>query len=270
MNLVVIGTGYVGLVTGTCFAEMGNQVTCVDNNSKKLDQIRAGNIPILEPGLNDLVDKNLNSGRLTLTSNLQEAIRDVDVIFVAVGTPAGEDGSADLSYVLAVAKQIGEFIETPVVIADKSTVPVGTAELVQREIQNALEQRGVEVKFDVVSNPEFLRKGSAVSDFMYPDRIVVGTTEPRSQRVMTELYSVFAKKEDRVQFVGVRDAEMIKYAANAMLATKISFMNEIAMMCDQFGIDIETFGGVSAVTPESVPNLYIQAAVMAAPVSRKM
>ena len=239
MNLVVVGTGYVGLVTGTCFAEMGNQVACVDVDQQKLDRITSGQLPIHEPGLDDLVAKNIASGRLTFTSDLTLAVKDVDVIFVAVGTPAGEDGNADLTHVLAVAEQIGNAINAPVVIAGKSTVPVGTAARVKATIQKVLNKRRMSVLFDVVSNPEFLREGSAVSDFMYPDRIVVGTSEPRSQRVMAELYSAFAKKEDRIQFVGVRDAEMIKYAANAMLATKISFINEVAVMCDRLGIDVE-------------------------------
>tara|TARA_R110002073_G_scaffold37559_6_gene108180 strand:- start:1289 stop:2644 length:1356 start_codon:yes stop_codon:yes gene_type:complete len=239
MNLVVVGTGYVGLVTGTCFAEMGNQVACVDVDQQKLDRITSGQLPIHEPGLDDLVAKNIASGRLTFTSDLTLAVKDVDVIFVAVGTPAGEDGNADLTHVLAVAEQIGNAINAPVVIAGKSTVPVGTAARVKATIQKVLNKRRMSVLFDVVSNPEFLREGSAISDFMYPDRIVVGTSEPRSQRVMAELYSAFAKKEDRIQFVGVRDAEMIKYAANAMLATKISFINEVAVMCDRLGIDVE-------------------------------
>ena len=239
MKLGIVGTGYVGLVTGTCFAEMGNTVVCVDIDEQKLARLRQGLVPIHEPGLEKLVLSNYESGRLTFTSELSDALEDAEAIFIAVGTPPNEDGSADLGYVLAVAQEIGEKMQQPIVVADKSTVPVGTADKVRATIQGALEQRGVEIDFDVVSNPEFLREGSAVKDFMYPDRIVVGTDQPRSQRVMEELYDAFAKKENRLQFVGVRDAEMIKYAANAMLATKISFMNEVSLMCDEFGIDVE-------------------------------
>ena len=239
MKLGIVGTGSVGLVTGTCFAEMGNTVVCADVDEAKLDALRACQIPIHEPGLDELVLSNTEAGRLLFTSDLNEALEDAEVVFIAVGTPPNEDGSADLGYVLAVAQEIGEKLQHPIVIADKSTVPVGTADQVRATIAAALDQRGTDIDFDVVSNPEFLREGSAVKDFMYPDRIVVGTDQPRSQRVMEELYDAFAKKENRLQFVGVRDAEMIKYAANAMLATKISFMNEVSLMCDEFGIDVE-------------------------------
>ncbi len=239
MKLTIVGTGYVGLVTGTCFAEMGNTAVCVDIDEPKLDALRAGNIPIHEPGLRDLVISNTEAGRLQFSADLGAAMVDAEVIFIAVGTPPNEDGSADLSHVLAVAREIGEKLNHPIVVADKSTVPVGTADKVHQTIAAALAERSVEIEFDVVSNPEFLREGSAVKDFMYPDRIVVGTDQPKSRRVMEELYDAFAKKENRIQFVGVRDAEMIKYAANAMLATKISFMNEVALMCDEFGIDVE-------------------------------
>lgn len=239
MKLGIVGTGYVGLVTGTCFAEMGNTVVCVDIDEAKLEALRAGDIPIHEPGLHELVASNTEAGRLQFMSDLGAAMTDAEVIFIAVGTPPNEDGSADLSHVLAVAREIGEKLTHPIVVADKSTVPVGTADKVQQTIAAALAERDIDIEFDVVSNPEFLREGSAVKDFMYPDRIVVGTDQPKSQRVMEELYDAFAKKENRIQFVGVRDAEMIKYAANAMLATKISFMNEVALMCDEFGIDVE-------------------------------
>ena len=239
MKLTIVGTGYVGLVTGTCFAEMGNTAVCVDIDEPKLEALRAGDIPIHEPGLRDLVISNTEAGRLQFSTDLGAAMVDAEVIFIAVGTPPNEDGSADLSHVLAVAREIGEKLNHPIVVADKSTVPVGTADKVHQAIAAALAERSVEIEFDVVSNPEFLREGSAVKDFMYPDRIVVGTDQPKSQRVMEELYDAFAKKENRIQFVGVRDAEMIKYAANAMLATKISFMNEVALMCDEFGIDVE-------------------------------
>lgn len=240
MKLAIVGTGYVGLVTGSCFAEMGNQVVCVDIDEKKLADLRAGIIPIHEPGLEAIVISNAASGRLVFSSDLADAMQDAEVIFIAVGTPPNEDGSADLSHVLSVARSIGEKLQHPIVVVDKSTVPVGTADKVRHAIAQELEQRGESIEFDVISNPEFLREGSAVNDFMYPDRIVVGTENPRSERVMEELYGSFSKKQDRIQFVGVRDAEMIKYAANAMLATKISFMNEIALMCDQFGVDVES------------------------------
>ncbi|MBO6565575.1 MAG: UDP-glucose/GDP-mannose dehydrogenase family protein [Pseudomonadales bacterium] len=239
MKLAIVGTGYVGLVTGTCFAEMGNNVTCVDIDEAKLDDLRNGVIPIHEPGLNDLVASNYDAGRLTFSSDLATAMQDAEVIFIAVGTPPNEDGSADLSYVLSVAKSIGERLTHPIVVVDKSTVPVGTADKVREAIQVQLDERGEQIEFDVISNPEFLREGSAVKDFMYPDRIVVGTNSAKSERVMEELYGAFSKKQDRIQFVGIRDAEMIKYAANAMLATKISFMNEVALMCDEFGVDVE-------------------------------
>ena len=239
MKIAMIGTGYVGLVSGVCFSDFGHNVVCVDKDANKIANLKQGKVPIFEPGLDMLMAKNVDAGRLTFTVDLRSAIEGADAVFIAVGTPPNEDGSADLGYVLAVAQEIGEKMQQPIVVADKSTVPVGTADKVRATIQSALEQRGVEIDFDVVSNPEFLREGSAVKDFMYPDRIVVGTDQPRSQRVMEELYDAFAKKENRLQFVGVRDAEMIKYAANAMLATKISFMNEVALMCDEFGIDVE-------------------------------
>ena len=239
MKIAIVGTGYVGLVTGACFAEMGNQVTCVDIDEKKLQGLRNGIVPIHEPGLEELVISNTASGRLTFTADFSSAINDSEVAFIAVGTPPNEDGSADLTHVLDVAKSIGQAITHPIVVADKSTVPVGTADQVRATIDAALLSRGESIEFDVVSNPEFLREGSAVKDFMYPDRIVVGTDSPKAERVMDELYGAFSKKQDRIQFVGVRDAEMTKYAANAMLATKISFMNEVAMMCDELGVDVE-------------------------------
>ncbi len=239
MKISIVGTGYVGLVTGTCFAEMGNQVVCVDIDESKLDGLRAGIVPIHEPGLKGLVVSNTAAGRLSFSSDLQSAILDAEVVFIAVGTPPNEDGSADLSHVLAVATGIGQTLEHPIVVVDKSTVPVGTADKVRETIQAAISARDVTIDFDVVSNPEFLREGSAVKDFMYPDRIVVGTDNQKSERTMEELYGAFSKKQDCIQFVGIRDAEMIKYAANAMLATKISFMNEVALMCDSLGVDVE-------------------------------
>jgi UDPglucose 6-dehydrogenase len=239
MKLVIVGTGYVGLVTGACFAEMGNQVVCVDIDEAKLNDLRNGIIPIHEPGLEAIVISNAESGRLEFSSDLFAAMIDAEVLFIAVGTPPNEDGSADLRHVLAVAQSVGQKLEQPIVVVDKSTVPVGTADKVRGAIQSELDARKSDLDFDVISNPEFLKEGSAVNDFMYPDRIVVGTDNPRSERVMEELYGAFSKKQERLQFVGVRDAEMIKYAANAMLATKISFMNEIALMCDHYGVDVE-------------------------------
>lgn len=239
MKLVVVGTGYVGLVTGACFAEMGNEVVCVDIDEAKLDALRAGMIPIHEPGLEEVVAGNADAGRLQFSGDLAGSLTDAEVVFIAVGTPPAEDGSADLKHVLTVARSIGEVMQEPLVVATKSTVPVGTADKVRAAVSESLDARGTELDFDVVSNPEFLREGSAVKDFMYPDRIIIGTDNPRSQRVMEELYSVFSRRESRIHFVGIRDAEMIKYAANAMLATKISFMNEVALMCDVFGVDVE-------------------------------
>ena len=239
MKIAIVGAGYVGLVTGACFAEMGNNTVCVDIDEQKLTGLRQGILPIHEPGLEQMVVANMSAGRLVFSSDLSAAISDAEVVFIAVGTPPNEDGSADLSHVLAVARSIGQKIQHPIVVVNKSTVPVGTADKVNEALRAELDQRGVDIDFDVVSNPEFLREGSAVQDFMYPDRIVVGAENPKSERVMEELYGSFSKKQDRIQFVGIRDAEMIKYAANAMLATKISFMNEVALMCDEFGIDVE-------------------------------
>jgi len=240
MNLTIIGTGYVGLVTGTCFAEMGNFVTCVDVDAAKVEQLRAGHIPIYEPGLEPLVLSNVREGRLKFTTDLAEAMAGSNVYFIAVGTPPGEDGSADLKYVLAVAREIGRNLNGYAVIVDKSTVPVGTADQVKAVVQGELDRRGASFEFDVVSNPEFLKEGAAVEDFMRPDRIVVGTDSKPAREMMRTLYADFSRNHDRILFMGVRDAEMTKYAANAMLATKISFMNEIAALCDSLGADVES------------------------------
>jgi UDPglucose 6-dehydrogenase len=239
MRITIVGTGYVGLVTGCCFAEMGNRVTCIDVDETKLAQLKEGITPIHEPGLTSLVRDNLRANRLIFSTNLATAINDSEATFIAVGTPPNEDGGADLSHVIAVAHNIGKAINSPIVVVNKSTVPVGTAEKVRDVIQSELDLRNMSIEFDVISNPEFLREGSAIKDFMYPDRIVIGTENPKSRRVMDELYEAFSKKEDRIQFVGTRDAEMIKYTANTMLATKISLMNEVSVMCDKMGIDIE-------------------------------
>ena len=239
MRITIVGTGYVGLVTGACFAEMGNDVTCVDLDEEKLGKLRKGIVPIHEPGLEELVRENMAAGRLTFSSRLEDTLNESQVVFIAVGTPPNEDGSADLSHVLAVARQIGREMSHPIVVVDKSTVPVGTADRVRQAIAAELETRGADITFDVVSNPEFLKEGAAVEDFLSPDRVVVGTADESSRRLMSELYSPFSRNHEKIQFMGVRDAEMTKYAANALLATKISFMNEIAAMCEHYGVDVE-------------------------------
>jgi len=239
MKLAVVGTGYVGLVTGACFAEMGNHVVCVDVDKDKLTRLNRGEIPIYEPGLEQIVERNFKRGSLEFTDDLKAALEGARIAMIAVGTPPGEDGSADLRYVLEVARGLGEHMTDYLVIADKSTVPVGTAEKVEAEVTQALRSRGAEIPFDVVSNPEFLKEGAAVEDFMRPDRVVVGTESERARDVLNELYEPFSRTRDKLMFMGVRDAEMTKYAANAMLATKISFMNEMANLCERLGADVE-------------------------------
>ena len=239
MKLAVVGTGYVGLVTGACFAEMGNHVVCVDVDKDKLTRLNRGEIPIYEPGLEQIVERNFKRGSLEFTDDLKAALDGTQVAMIAVGTPPGEDGSADLRYVLEVAKGLGEHMTDYLVIADKSTVPVGTAEKVEAEVMKAVHSRGADIPFDVVSNPEFLKEGAAVEDFMRPDRVVVGTESERARDVLNELYEPFSRTRDKLMFMGVRDAEMTKYAANAMLATKISFMNEMANLCERLGADVE-------------------------------
>ena len=240
MKLTVIGTGYVGLVTGACFAEMGSVVTCVDVDQGKIDRLKQGILPIYEPGLDAIVINNSKAGRLHFTTSLAEAMRDSNVYFIAVGTPPRDDGSADLQYVLAVAREIGQHLNDYAVVIDKSTVPVGTGDQVRSALQSELDRRGVRIPFDVVSNPEFLKEGAAVEDFMRPDRIIVGTDSERARSVMHELYAPFTRNHERTVNMGVREAEMTKYAANAMLATKISFMNEIAGLCERVGVDVES------------------------------
>ncbi len=240
MKLTVVGTGYVGLVTGACFAEMGNEVTCVDVDQKKVEGLRQGVLPIYEPGLDAIVHTNTRAGRLKFTTSLAEAMRDSNAYFIAVGTPPGEDGSADLKHVLAVAREIGEHIERYAVVVDKSTVPVGTGDRVRVALQAEIDRRGAKVGFDIVSNPEFLKEGAAVEDFMRPDRVVIGTDSERARVIMHELYAPFVRNHDRILYMGVREAEMTKYAANAMLATRISFMNEVANLCERFGVDVES------------------------------
>lgn len=238
MKISVIGTGYVGLVSGTGFAEMGNDVSCVDVDQKKIDNLKKGILPIYEPGLEDLVDRNYKSGRLRFTTNTRESVCEAEVIFIAVGTPSDTDGRADLKYVLQVANEIGESIADYKVIVTKSTVPVGTAKKVTEKIQQALDQRKVNVDFDVVSNPEFLKEGAAVEDFLRPDRIVVGCNSEKAKVTMERLYSPFVRNGHPIYFMDVASSEMTKYAANAMLATKISFINELSRLCEEVGADI--------------------------------
>ncbi|MDO9577460.1 MAG: UDP-glucose/GDP-mannose dehydrogenase family protein, partial [Candidatus Cloacimonadales bacterium] len=238
MNLTVIGTGYVGLVSGTCFAEMGNNVICVDNDKRKIDMLLNGKIPIWEPGLEEMVQRNHKEGRLHFTTNIKHAVEKSDICFIAVGTPPDEDGSADLQYVLAVAKDIATYMNGHKIIADKSTVPIGTADKVKTTIQNILDERKVNYTFDVVSNPEFLKEGDAINDSLKPDRIVVGTDNENCAEIMRELYTPFARSREKVIVMSVRSAEMTKYTANAMLATKISFMNDIARLCELLGADV--------------------------------
>ncbi|MBE7698233.1 UDP-glucose dehydrogenase family protein [Tenacibaculum finnmarkense] len=238
MNIAVIGSGYVGLVSGACFSEMGNKVTCVDIDQNKIDKLHQGIIPIYEPGLEKMVLKNVAQKNLFFTTNLEEVINDVAIVFIAVGTPMGDDGSADLQYVLSVAKEIGAKMTKRLVVVDKSTVPIGTADKVRATIQKELDARALDITFDVVSNPEFLKEGDAISDFMKPDRVVIGAETVYAFDRMKELYSPFFRTHERFITMDIRSAEMTKYAANAMLATKISFMNEIANICEKVGADV--------------------------------
>lgn len=233
-KITVVGTGYVGLVTGTCFAETGNQVTCVDIDKDKVAKMRNGEVPIYEPHLDVLFERNIEQGRLTFTTDLKSAIKDAEIIFLALPTPPGEDGSADLSYILGVAEELGEIIEEYKVIVDKSTVPVGTADKVHNAIANK-----TSVPFDVVSNPEFLREGFAVDDFLKPDRVVIGTSSDRARKVMEELYKPFVRQGNPILFMDEKSAELTKYAANSFLATKITFMNEVANFCEKVGADVD-------------------------------
>ncbi|MDX9704566.1 MAG: UDP-glucose/GDP-mannose dehydrogenase family protein [Weeksellaceae bacterium] len=238
MKITVVGTGYVGLVSGTCFADVGIEVVCVDIDQKKIDKLKNGIIPIYEPGLEEMVIRNYKNGRLHFSTDLGEAIQESEVVFIAVGTPPGEDGSADLSYVLAVAKEVGEKMSDYLVIATKSTVPVGTGQKVKKEIEKALAARNSDLNFSVASNPEFLKEGAAVEDFLKPDRIVVGTEDERAKEIMHRLYKPFQLSSDRIIYMDIPSAEMTKYTANAMLATKISFMNDIANLCEIVGADV--------------------------------
>jgi UDPglucose 6-dehydrogenase len=239
MKLAVIGSGYVGLTSGACFADMGNHVICVDKDARKVDMLLNGEIPIFEPGLENMVHRNVAAGRLSFSTVIEQAVKESQVLFIAVGTPPEEDGSADLSHVLDAAAEIAEYIDDYKIIVDKSTVPVGTADRVQARIQEVLNKRGVQHKFDVVSNPEFLKEGAALDDFMKPDRVVIGTDSEKAAQIMRTLYAPFCRTHDRVIVMSIRSAEMTKYAANALLATKISFINEISRLCDAYGADVE-------------------------------
>jgi UDPglucose 6-dehydrogenase len=238
MKIAVIGTGYVGLVSGTCFSETGNNVVCVDINQEKVDSMKAGKIPIYEPHLDVLFERNIKTGRLSFTTDLKSAIADASLIFLALPTPPGEDGSADLSYVLGVAEELGHLMEDYKVIVDKSTVPVGTAERVHAAIA-----ANARVDFDVVSNPEFLREGFAIDDFMKPDRVVIGSSSARAQKLMEELYKPFVRQGNPILIMDEKSAELTKYAANSFLATKITFMNEVANFCERVGANVDKLDG---------------------------
>ena len=239
MKVTVIGTGYVGLVTGTCLAEVGNEVLCLDVDPKKIDILKKGGIPIYEPGLQDMVQRNVAAGRLSFTTDVEAAVHFGQIQFIAVGTPPDEDGSADLQYVVAAARNIGRYMNEYKLVVDKSTVPVGTADKVKTALQEELDKRGVKLEFGVASNPEFLKEGAAIEDFMKPDRIVIGTDSERATQMLRQLYAPFQRSHERVTVMDVKSAELTKYAANAMLATRISFMNELAVLAEKLGADIE-------------------------------
>ncbi|MFO0325993.1 MAG: UDP-glucose dehydrogenase family protein [Burkholderiales bacterium] len=239
MKLTVIGTGYVGLVSGACLADVGNQVLCLDVDPRKIDILKSGGIPIYEPGLKEIVANNVAAGRLRFTTDIQEAVAFGDIQMIAVGTPPGEDGSADLHYVVAAARNVGKYMTSPKIVLDKSTVPVGTADKVREAIAEELAKRGSTTSFSVVSNPEFLKEGAAVEDFMRPDRIIIGADSADAVEAMRKLYAPFQRNHDRIMVMDVRSAELTKYAANAMLATRISFMNELALLAEKLGADIE-------------------------------
>ena len=239
MNIAVVGTGYVGLVTGTCFAETGVNVVCVDIDKKKVEMLRKGEVPIYEPGLDALLERNIDKGRISFTTSLEKGIKEADAVFIAVGTPPDEDGSADLKYVLGVAREIGQHMEDYKVVITKSTVPVGTSYKVKAAVEEELQKRGVRIPFDVASNPEFLKEGSAVDDFLKPDRIVVGIESKRAEKVMNRLYKPFLMNGHPLLFMDIFSSEMTKYAANSMLATKISFMNDIANLCELVGANVD-------------------------------
>lgn len=257
MNIAVVGTGYVGLVSGACFADTGVNVTCVDVDEKKIEKLMNGEIPIYEPGLEEIVVKNTRAGRLKFSTSLADILDEQEIVFTAVGTPPDEDGSADLKYVLQVAKTIGENLKHYIVVVTKSTVPVGTAQKVRHAIQDELDKRGEDIKFDVASNPEFLKEGSAVKDFMGPERVVVGVESEEAKKTLSRLYKPFMIKDFRVLFMDIPSAEMTKYAANSMLATRISFMNDIANMCELVGADVNSVrAGIGSDTRIGMKFLY--------------
>ncbi len=239
MNIGIVGTGYVGLVTGACFSAMGMNVTCIDIDQKKIEALKAGEIPIYEPGLKDIVKKNTSNGRLHFSTSLKDVLDSLNVVFIAVGTPPGEDGSADLSYVLNVASEFGRNIKKYTLLVVKSTVPVGTNLKVKQRVEEELERRGEKIEFDVASNPEFLKEGAAIKDFMSPDRVVVGVSSEKARHIMEKIYKPFQLSNYRIIFMDIMSAEMTKYASNSMLATRISFMNEIARLCEVTGADVE-------------------------------
>ena len=240
MKIVVVGTGYVGLVTGTCLAETGMDVTCIDIDKEKIEKLNKGIIPIWEPGLEEMVSRNVEKGRLHFSTELKDCLEDVEVVFSAVGTPPDEDGSADLQYVISVAREVGKYMDHYMVIVTKSTVPIGTAKKVKAAIQEELDKRGLKIPFDVASNPEFLKEGDAIDDFLKPDRIVIGVESEEAEKIMTRLYKPFLLNNHPIFFMDIPSAEMTKYAANSMLATKISFMNDIANLCEIVGADINS------------------------------
>jgi UDPglucose 6-dehydrogenase len=249
MKLAVIGSGYVGLTSGACFAEMGSNVLCVDKDADKIRLLALGKVPIHEPGLEEMIHRNMEAGRISFSTDLKAAVEQSRIIFIAVGTPPDEDGSADLQYVIAVAAEIAAYMNEPKIIVNKSTVPVGTADLVRSKIASVLFERGVSFSFDVVSNPEFLKEGTAIDDFMSPDRVVIGTDNLQAGETMKTLYAPFCRTHDRVLIMSIRSAEMTKYAANALLATKISFINEISRLCDEYGADVaEVRNGIGSDT----------------------
>ena len=239
MKVTIIGTGYVGLVTGTCLAEVGNDVLCLDVDPRKIDTLKSGGIPIYEPGLEDMVKRNVSAGRLNFTTDIEAAVHFGDIQFIAVGTPPDEDGSADLQYVVAAARNIGRHMRGFKLVVDKSTVPVGTADRVRAAIQEELQARGADIDFCVASNPEFLKEGAAIEDFMKPDRIVIGTDSDKATQLLRSLYAPFQRNHERLVVMDIKSAELTKYAANAMLATRISFMNELAVLAEKLGADIE-------------------------------
>lgn len=269
MRITVVGTGYVGLVSGTCLAETGVTVTCVDVDASKIALLNEGGIPIYEPGLRELVIKNRADERLFFTTSLEEAIVDADAVFIAVGTPPDEDGRADLSYVLEVAREVGQILDHYAVVVTKSTVPVGTNQKVKETVAAELRKRNSDVEFDVASNPEFLKEGDAVNDFMAPDRIVIGVESERARKTMERLYHAFLLNNTPIYFMDIPSAEMTKYAANSMLATRISFMNDIANLCEIVGADVEAVKKGSEVTPVSERSFSMPDVVTGGPVFRK-